>query len=919
MDQPLRLDVIFDDADRAAIDPLLTAIRETGVEPNPPGDEPSAVNAVLITPALIQHRAESELRAVTDRYQEVIPVSFLEGAAPIYKERSQTLVRQLGHLEAARRISLTVRHGGRTIVDWQRLADQAIKWRDEGAGLLRASEITAALALTHSETAKASPDRRTVLDYVGASSSAVSRRRRRWSGVLTSAAIMLTILLIVAVVQAFSARREQLAADLAANRADADRLSRVAMSLMDADPDLPSILAATAYNLAPTDLAHTAVAQSAAKTWPHVSVPIDYRPQTVTAARNAERFAVGEYDKPVVHIYQVHDDRTVVEASRIEVAASGVVAVKGYLSPNGTTLATTEADLGTIRIIDVDSAAANKPGWVTERDRLFGWIADHRLLIGRGDRLLSVDLDGNSETVLSVPEGQEVKDADISGNGRFIVAATTKSITRVDLRREMPERTASVEGAWDVAVNNTGTLAVAATNPLATTVEFRPETAEVNELQSFYASSVAFVTDQLALTGSRNGTFSFSPRDEHYGKWEQSATIRAHLDGSLRSAMIGSRQLVTIANDRYLRVWDISDDAGASSYISRSWQAGLAGVNAKTGVVVRPRLSARNQIRFATSHDVVITGRAGYATVLDAETLQEIEPPARRLRREAGKCSECAGIPGYFSGLFTELLPSRNGRFIAAVSSERTWISEHSPQSHYFDGPSQVVESPPLKLPRVTANGGEGVGAVSDDGTAVVVADDSVVAVISAADKSIVSHEYPQQRRPVGLFARGSSPAIAVTSDGYLRDSAGTETRLPLTNQTELAACEILSNTNYVCVTTQGQILRIEGRAVSEIGSVGDGLTPFAVRLSANEHRVAVIGQQGLSVVEIDSGIRSVTPNRIKDRMITDVAFSPDGNRLLAVRADGTVVAVAVVTQPTAPRALTAEESRLVGIPDRAR
>lgn len=910
--QDRRLDLLFDDSDAAEIEPLLAAIRETGVLPGRPGAEPAPVIAVLITPALLEHYDEAGLAAATAGYQDVVPVSFLPGAAPVFEDLSQTLVRKIGPAEAARQIELTVQHGGGILVGWQRLADQAIKWRDESAGLLRAPDIAAALAIAHSDTALSSPHRRVVLDYVRTSEVAATKRRRLWSGVVSTAALLLAIVLIIAVTQAFSARRAQLAADLAANRADADRLSRAAISLIDADPDLPSILAAAAYDLAETDLANEARAGAAAKTWPHTSVPIDYQPQTITGARDVERFAVSEADQPVVHVQRIDGDGSVAEIARIEVETTKGHQVKGFLSPDGSRLATTEAAPGTLRLFDAVSGTPAKSGWVTGDDQLFGWLTNDRLLVGRGDRLLSMGLDGGAEIVLTALSGQVVDEAGISRNGRFVVAGTAESLIRVDLHRELPDRTAAVADAWEVAVNDSGTLAVAATNPLATTVDFAADPPEVSELGSFFGSSVAFLADQLVVSGQRDGVFAFFARDEHRAEWLEPATMRAHLAGSVRPATAGGTRLVTLGNDRYLRVWNIAEDAGARSYLSMASQAGISQASARE---IAPRLSARNQIRFATPQDVVLAGRAGYATVLAADSLDEIEPPQRRRQREAGRCSDCAGIPGYFSSLESELLLSRNGRFLAAVGSKVVWISEHSSQSHYFDGPGQakITATPP----RATARGGEGVGAVADDGSVVLVADDSVVASLPAGG-SMIDHEYREQRKPVGLFA-GAPASLVVTADGYTRDATGTEQRLTLPAGTELAACELPALTDYLCVTTAGALLRITGTASTEIGAVGDGLRPFALRLSADQRRVAVLGRTGLSIVDLDSGTRQRVANRLPERMITDVAFSPEDDRILAVRTDGTAIVVDRPGTTAPPRALTEAETRRFAVPSGGR
>lgn len=916
--EPLRLDILFASTDSAEVGSLIAAIRSAGLEVHEL-DAASTTSdgeqewvgavAVLITAGLLEGHTPDELKAITDRYAEVVPVWFLEGKPTIYDDLTQIMVAHLGVAEAARQIGLIVHHGGRTIAYWKRLTDQAIRWRDEGAGLLHGPEIPDAHAVTHSASANSFTHRHTVLAYLNASRAAVARRHRIWNGVISAAAAILTIVLVVAVVQAVSAYRAQLAAERAAQRADADRIGRLATSLLDADPDLPTILAATAYGLAPTDLAHQALLQAAAKAWPHTSIPIDYTPRTVTAARDGGLFAIGEDSAPVVHLYRVDRD-SATEVKPITVAVPTSQAVKAYLSPDGKNLAATTADPGTLDIVPVDSGATNVPGWVTAADRLFGWIDNTRILLGRNDQLLSVAVDGATEVIANAAPGEAFDAAAISGNGRFVVAATAKSLTRVDLRREMPDQTVAVADAWDLTINNTGTLAVAATTPLATTVEFGSGTGKVGQLDAYYPSSVAFVTDQLVSSGTRDGMFSLFPFNEHYDKWGDSS-FRAHLDGSVRPVMVG-KKLVTLGADHYLRLWEVSDDDGTQSYISRANQAGYAGLSKTTGVDIAPRLSARNQIRYAGADDIVVAGKAGYATVLNADTLQEIDPPARIKQRAAGRCSDCLGVPGYFAGLFTELLVSRNGRFIAGVNSDHTTISERLEQTHYFDAPSHT--SITWKSPEMTADGGEGVGAVSDDGSKVVVADDSVVATLSAVGHTIDSHKYPIQRRPVGLRADGPTPAIVVTADGYVRDSAGTESRLALDNETELAACEMPATADYVCTTTEGRLLRISGLRVAEIGSAGAGMNPFAVRLSADGHRIAVLGQSGLSILEIDSGAVLFMANRFKERMITDVAFSPSGNRVLAVRADGTVAVVTDAGPSLIPRSLTSEEARLLDV-----
>ncbi len=141
------LDILYSTADWATVAGFVEALRSRGIEVQPaaggtPTDSPVAV---LITESMLSDTEVERAYSIAGRYGEILPVSFLPGAAPVFSDLSQSLISQLGVEECAARISTIVRFGGGTIVGWNNLVADAKRWQAEGTqALLPETEVDTA-------------------------------------------------------------------------------------------------------------------------------------------------------------------------------------------------------------------------------------------------------------------------------------------------------------------------------------------------------------------------------------------------------------------------------------------------------------------------------------------------------------------------------------------------------------------------------------------------------------------------------------------------------------------------------------------------------------------------------------------------------------------------------------------------------
>jgi WD40 repeat protein len=895
-----RVDVLQSAADADTVSAFLYALRERGIEIEPASDRPSASCplVVLITPSMLEGREPQNVLALARGYDEVLPVSFLPGPSPLFAELSQSLIGQLGVDECAARISTIAKYGGKTIVGWNALVAAADRWRDEGArGLLPESEVTEALSLLQSGPALESRHRELVSEFIEASQQSLRRRRRRGMTIVGATALVLTIVLVLAVVQAVSARLSQIRAERAANVATADRLARTATDLIPGNPDLPTLLALTAIEAAPTDATDEATSRVAASTWPHESFTVGYRAGGLSAAAESPRIAVLNAGQGTAVVY----DRAGGDPLGEFAFGEGGSADNGIakLSPDGRLLAIQSADSYGVTVFDIAQGAEMSGTQDLEQGNvtLLGWLDNGRLLVGRGNRVLSVSLtDDSVDLIVEAKPGETVDSASVHNDLNRIVVATDASVLVVNSSTGHVEHSRPVR-IGGPALSSDGETVLGIDFPTLVTYEIDDDSVEPPRPTNVHARQVLPLAGTFSLLASSDGEISI------YSSGRVFQTVRAHLSGRVWAARLNDDRFATVGADGFLRVWSVPPVSTfgvptALGLVDESTRMASA-----IGVHVAPRESARNQIRRAAGKYLVVTTVPGYAHVLTAEGLKPFDR-------------------WFFSGLQTDVSLSANGSQISTVSldSARSYAFDESKE---FWSYAQKSELPGSQVETAIGHGGKAVSAVSDDGATFIIADDYVVSRRREGDNSDSSFDVA--RRPVSLSPDNSGPGRVLTDDGYLRSPDGAEQRLPTdagdgSADIAIAAAEPDGADGFTIVTDDGRLLAATPTQVTPIGEIGSGGRPFAVRMSADRSRVAVIGEQGVLVFDISAGrvvFRESTPG---EAMITDVVFSDDSATLYAVNEIGAVRSLDVSRQSdqnpqlVAPRGLTPEEATLFNV-----
>lgn len=894
------VDVLYHPEEADQVRDLIAELEANGLDVQRADQHPADGDAlaVFITPAMLQPDAAEYATKLAAGYQEVIPVSFLPGAAPLFADLSQSLVAQLGTGECARRIATITRHGGRAIVAWNNLLSRAQKWESEGAGaLLPEAEIPAALAQLQSGPALESARRPLVVDYVTASQQAVRRRRRTGMTVVGAVAAILAVVLAFAVVQAVSARSAQLEAERTGGIADSNRLARAALEVAAGDPDLPLVLADRALSAARTPAAETAAAQAMAETWPHTSHRLDFRPFTVTAAADSPRIAVFDDASESIVVFESAGGRSL-RSFPVSVA-DGYVGY-GWLNPSGRLLATGSSRGSSIQVFDVGSGDALHAAtdWNRPKDAPYGWLDEDKLLVARGNTLLSVDpRSGSSSTVAEVPRYAPINAAALSHNRKHVVATTETTVTAVDLDNGNASKTirAKVGGPQ---ITDDGKYVLGTDYPYTVRVSLDAGERDEDPVQQIAgtASTVIPLADNYDVVAGRDG-------DMHLVTGSTILqSVRAHLSDAVRIARLNDGRLVTTGADGYLRVWTLPDAAtlGVSTSVGPSLSDHTGA--GTLGIKVGPRESARNQIRLPSDGHLAVTITPGRARVLSTSDLSSTDR-------------------WFFAGIDTDLTMSRRTATIVSVGRTNVRSFQFSDADQFWndDGTQRIVGK---HLSMALGEAGTGVAAISENGKTAVFADDITVQTRTAEVSRQTDSSFPAARRPVALYADDDGAAVVLTADGYLRRSNGSEAPLPwppgTSKQIEVAAGEFASLEELTLVTPAGTLYTLNNGTMSEIGNVGAGLMPFAVRRSIGNKLIGVVGDRGLTV--LDTGSKRVVhqePSHGKV-LVTDVAFSSNEQTLFVVTEIGTVRKTELTGKPDPgpqpPRALTSDELSLFNL-----
>ena len=896
----VRVDALYVPTDRETVADLLAALANQDLEIHEPSESPTdnVPLVVLITPAMLEPQNVAYAEAVASRYQEVLPVSFLPGAAPLFADLSQSLISQLGVSECARRIALIATHGGRTIVDWNNLVSKAIAWRTDGRqALLPDADANAALSLLQSPPAQSSSNRALVAEYVAASQSALARRRRIGTAVVAVSCAILAAILVFASIQAISARKAQVRARDTGNAATANRLARLAIESLGGNPDLPGLLANRALSFANTPTALEAETRAVAATWPHKSYKLDFVPYGLSAASQSSRIAINDSDHNTMVLFDQPGGKKLGEFRYASDARP--VGVKGKLSPDGRRLAVKLP--ASMKLFDVDSKEplAGPSRWYRGNDALIDWLDNDRVLVGRGPQVLAVNPETGEATPIA-DVGSAIAGGSLSPNRQHLVVETERGVSIVNPVTNQHERSIDSQIA-SPAIGDDGQTIVGLQHPYAVEVG-APDAGGKNKLTRLPgAGNVLLPLDNgYTLALAANGELSVISGEKLYD------TVKGHLSGRVRGARLSDGKIGTVGEDGFLRVWSIPDfnalrgKATGAGYISPTTR-----LPSSIGQTIAPRESARNQIRMASDDTIAVTLLPGYARVMTAPDLM----PSKKW---------------FFAGLTAEVFLSRNGSRIAYVGEEFIRDDQFSENARFWTRDhTQVMNGRHIQM--AIGKGGKGIGAVSDDGSTVVLADEYSVSSRHADATTNRDAKFDQDRRPVALYAEPNGNGYALTVDGYLRSSDGAESKLDLpgadAHAAEVAAAEFLSRDDYVLATRDGRLMHSKSNSLKEVANVGGGNDSFALRISADGSQVALIGATGLVVYDVDAHhvvYREPGYGTDNDTLLTDVTFTKQRGVLYGVTQVGGVRRIEFAKdlhdELATPRQLSADELALFQI-----
>jgi hypothetical protein len=793
--------------------------------------------------------------------RDIIPVSFLGRAAGLFEDLSQSIPAPTAESWelAAERVALIATVGGDRIVRWNRLSHDAEVWSEQSAAasLLQPAEVIEALALTQTLRSRAVDVGTRIPSFIDASSRAIARRRRRRSRIIGITAVALAALVVVASAQTISAVAAENASRTEAEISAAERLGATALDYVDRDPDMPSILAATAEDLARTTGVDDAVRTVASSTLPHESFPLPWVPRQVEAARDADRLAILSIQAPEALIF---DTVTRSEVARIDIAdASGDEgAASGRLSPDGTDLITLQGDelrvfsirTGESRILEPTDEAAVAASGALVVDRLLGWLGDD-LAVGVGDRVVVVDTGtGAASTIVQGEPGEFAVGFDVASDGERIAVSFESRVLVLD-RDLAVTTTLDDQAVSDLAFSRDGESLFLA-GATGRMVEFGDGPDDLSTFDYGYSPvSAEPIGDAFVAVGDRSGGLAVAAS----GFLRPAVQLRAHLSDAVRAAGLRDGVLATVGFDRYLRLWDFPSAA----------DVGTAG---PYGFMSQDQLldSGTHQIRHTAGDEVsvMLVPSFGYSLHTD-----DGEP----------------GALNYFGGMLSEATLTDDGRYIALVDSEKLVVYP------FDDASGEWLRSPLVRWNgRAAGQTSQGLEphavTVSAGGDFSVVATTGEVRLWSTPEPDEPqSIDYESAERPLGAFVDDDGRFAVVTETGGWRrqpsDLLEPETDLmPLIRARApdaalVSAAAVTAVDSAVIATDDGSILRISPDDAQQIAPPGTAVAATRVRISDDGSVVAVLSGAELVIVRAADGAELYRDGAVGALAVSDLSFEP--------------------------------------------
>ncbi|MCW2777490.1 MAG: hypothetical protein JWN17_1215, partial [Frankiales bacterium] len=697
-----------------------------------------------------------------------------------------------------------------------------------------------------------------------ASSAHRRRRNRRLVAVATAAILVLALVSVVALTQQQQAAAATDDFHDRQGHAESLRLAGLATDLIGIDPDLPWILAQQALAAADTPEAETAARQVLNAVPPHRSVELPGLPAAMTSDPDSDLVAVSYMD-----------GRTEIRSGkdgslRVDVPARGETLTAAALAPGGGTVAIQGADL---RLVD---AASGETRDTVPGEIFLGWVDADHVLISSDGVLAVMDVGSGARTPTQVAVAADTPYAySVSADGRIATLVGGDQVISVDLRTGQALPAVAVADAVDVATAGDGATAMVMTSGGSPTLVTRgDEGLSVDDAAGFGEHVIAAAAGYLM--GSGSGQVQLVEATQRAA----TRLFTAHRGPATGLGELSDGRLATVGADRYLRIWDLSDQ------LVRYPRAG-------TGPDLLPRMSAREFESFrpkisldADADRLTYTFQVpGFVGSLDARTLDAV-----------GETADFGDIT-----VLTRPLPTA-GRLAVVDASGYSGLWDIGGSAARWSCPD---------------SGGRALSAMlmgaSDDGQRLALASPFALVSWGATDCAYERTEYGGQgQQPVATLVDGDHHASVVTTAGtWWREGARP---VFLTDPGEsITAAALAPDGMLLYVTGSGELFGRSGDETRCIGTVPDGLAAFALRPSADGRLVGVIGLHRSVVLDADTG-RVAMDLSAGDRdgaEVRDVAIS--GSTVWAIRADDAVVRRTVQSDDDVDAELTARLPRPLG------
>lgn len=888
-----------------------SAVEAYGVSLVPLGSEPAGAPIVVII-------VDGTAAAIPDGLPvdgEVLPVSLDSVLSPLFPHLSHLVPSTVGWDAAAERLASTIRYGGQGILEWARLVSSAQEWKENRSSstLTVAQQMTAVAALG-SRIAAAQPNEAMfVRAYLAGSAAHTRRVRRITSTVLAAVGAVLVAAIVLATTQAIGAKLAGDQSLVQANNATAVRISAEAVASIGSDPDLSMVLSQRALELSRSPTVRNAVGAVASSAVAHESYPIDTVPWGIGVSDDGHS-AVASYETSTVELLSPTGEvervvRYLPENEPWELAAIA-------LSPDHSTLVVTTAEgISIFSTKDGNPAPGLIPdtkGWDPST-----WSGSDRLLVTgpRGAAVLNT-VTADMNPLPGAPHGASI--IGMSQNREYLAAATDNQLQVIETATGAAVHSIDLAGVRGIAVSNDGAMVVArlqfgvelvrwdgTDHPQTRTLHTEVQPLKVIPLGPNYFA-VAWIDGWVSIVAAAPSASHNSSLDNEIVRFP------AHSEGLMFIGSTASGDLITAGFDRFLRVWN-------TGKLDGFWHTTSAGVTTPSGGLVPglgvsggldgfPAAAINNQIRYTTDGRLALALRSA-ADVLSMYAIDDPKPK------------------NSFLGVFSRPFLSDDGRSLVTVAPGDPWkirVQKLSPTPGEWVDPKPTL-SFQTTLP-VQSTGlvlGPVLIAVSKDAESVAIATSTGVRTWTSASTDPSSTTFNIPSKPLSIVI-GDNGARVITSDGILHEPDGSSRNLVKMfkgagEQVGGIVAATFNGSTVLVLADTGAVASVDRRHARIVLPRGLVAGAGTLRTSADGKRIAAVGPDCVSLIDISSKSIVGRWNNIAGVRVDDVAFSRDGKSLAMVSASSQVALVQLraVADPAvvvAPRSLTKDENSLYAL-----